>query len=75
MKNHTHALWGIGICTVLLFSTFLISDGGYLMFNAEGLLVVIAGTLGATLISYPKKAIHSAAKVAINSYQTVVPTG
>lgn len=75
MKNHTHALWGIGICTALLFSTFLISDGGYLMFNAEGLLVVIAGTLGATLISYPKKAIHSAAKVAINSYQSVVPTG
>ncbi len=75
MKNHTHSLWGIVICTLLLFSTFLISDGRYLMLNAEGLLVVVAGTIGATFISYPKNAIRAAVKVAVNSYQTAIPTG
>lgn len=75
MKNHTHALWGIGICTLILMGTFLVSDGRYLMLNMEGLLVVVAGTVGATFISYPKKSIQAAVKVAVNSYQSRIPSG
>jgi chemotaxis protein MotA len=75
MKNHTHSLWGIVICTLLLIGTFAISDGRWLMLNLEGLIVVVAGTVGATFISYPKTAIEAAYKVAKNSYQSRIPTG
>jgi chemotaxis protein MotA len=75
MKKHTHSLWGIAICTILLFSTFLIGDGRHLMFNAVGLVVVVAGTVGAVFISYPKKSINAAIKVALNSYKYSIPTG
>lgn len=75
MKDHTHSLWGIAVCTLLLLATFVISDARLLMLNLEGLVVVVAGTIGAIFISYPKKTIHSAVKVAINSYKSKVPTG
>lgn len=75
MKTHTHSLWGIALCTILLFSTFFISDGRTMMLNTEGLLVVVGGTIGAMFISYPKKSLVAAFKVAVNSYQSAVPTG
>ena len=75
MKSHTHSILGIAICSILLLATLLVGDGRYLMFNLLGLVVVVAGTFGATFISYPKNAIKAAIKVAINSYQTVIPTG
>lgn len=45
------------------------------MFNLVGLVVVVAGTLGATFISYPKNVIKAAVRVAVNSYGTVIPSG
>lgn len=75
MKNHTHFLGGIALCTLLLLGTFALSDGRLLMLNLEGLVVVVAGTVGATFISYPKQAIQTAIKVAANSYRARIPTG
>lgn len=45
------------------------------MFSMVGLIVVVAGTLGATFLSYPKKVIEAAVTVAINSYKSKVPSG
>ncbi len=75
MKNHTHAIGGIVICSLLLLGTFAASNGRLLMLNLEGLIVVVAGTIGATFISYPKQGIQTAVKVAINSYRSKIPTG
>ena len=73
--NSTHSIWGIAICSILFFSTFFFGHGIGLMFNLVGLVVVVAGTLGATFISYPKNAIKAAVRVAVNSYGTAIPTG
>ncbi|GBG15752.1 chemotaxis protein MotA [Novimethylophilus kurashikiensis] len=75
MKKHTHSLWGIVVCVLLLAAVFIMSDGRNLMLNLEGLVVVVAGTIGATFISYPKNAIQAAVKVAINSYKSRIPSG
>lgn len=74
MKNLNHSIIGIGICTLLLIGSMLIGDGRTLMFNLEGLVVVIAGTLGAVFISYPFNVLRVATRVAINSYRTKVPS-
>lgn len=74
MKSLNHSLIGIVICTLLLIGCVLIGDGRTLMFNLEGLVVVIAGTLGAVFISYPINVLRVAARVAINSYKTKVPS-
>jgi chemotaxis protein MotA len=74
MKSFNHSVIGIVICTLLLIGSMLIGDGRTLMFNLEGLVVVIAGTLGAVFISYPFNVLHVAARVAINSYKTKVPS-
>jgi chemotaxis protein MotA len=74
MKSHTHSIFGIVLCTLLLLGATLIPEGRYLMFNLIGLVVVVAGTLGATFISYPKNSISVAVKVAINSYRSTVPS-
>lgn len=74
MKTFNHSVMGIVICTLLLIGSMLIGDGRTLMFNLEGLVVVIAGTLGAVFISYPFQVIRVATRVAINSYKTKVPS-
>lgn len=74
MKSQTHSIFGIGLCTLLLLGAILIPEGRSLMFNLVGLVAVVAGTLGATFISYPKNAIVLAVKVAINSYRSTVPS-
>jgi chemotaxis protein MotA len=74
MKAHSHSLIGIALCTLLFIGSGLIGEGRLLMFNIVGLVVVVAGTLGAAFASYPKKGIHAAIKVAINSYRTSPPT-
>ena len=73
--NKHHSLVGIILCTLLLIGSMLIGDGRTLMFNLEGLVVVIAGTLGATFISYPLNVLKVALRVAINSYRNRVPSG
>jgi len=75
MKSQTHSIAGIGLCALLLLGATLIPEGRSMMFNLVGLVVVVAGTLGATFISYPKEAIVIAAKVALNSYRSKVPSG
>ncbi len=74
MKTFNHSIIGIVICTLLLIGSMLIGDGRTLMFNLEGLVVVIAGTLGAVFISYPFNVLRVATRVAINSYKTKVPS-
>ncbi len=74
MKALNHSLIGIVVCTLLLIGCMLIGDGRTLMFNLEGLVVVIAGTLGAVFISYPLNVLRVATRVAINSYKTKVPS-
>lgn len=74
MKSFNHSLIGIVVCTLLLIGCMLIGDGRTLMFNLEGLIVVIAGTLGAVFISYPINVLRVATRVAINSYKTKVPS-
>jgi chemotaxis protein MotA len=74
MKSFNHSLIGVIVCTLLLIGCVLIGDGRTLMFNLEGLVVVIAGTLGAVFISYPINVLRVAARVAINSYKTKVPS-
>lgn len=74
MKSFNHSLIGIVVCTLLLIGCVLIGDGRTLMFNLEGLVVVIAGTLGAVFISYPINVLRVATRVAINSYKTKVPS-
>jgi chemotaxis protein MotA len=75
MRSQTHSFLGIGLCTLLLLGVTLIPEGRTLMFNLIGLVVVLAGTLGATFISYPKHSIAIAVKVALNSYRSSVPSG
>lgn len=75
MNTKHHSIVGIVLCTLLLLGSMLIGDGRTLMFNLEGLIVVIAGTLGAAFISYPFNSLRVAVKVAINSYKSRVPTG
>jgi chemotaxis protein MotA len=74
MKSQTHSIVGISLCTLLLLGATLIPEGRSLMFNLVGLVVVVAGTLGATFISYQKNSIAITVKVAINSYRSTVPT-
>lgn len=74
MNSKHHSIIGIVICTLLLIGSMVIGDGRTLMFNLEGLVVVIAGTLGATFISYPANTLRVAMRVAINSYKTKVPS-
>ena len=74
MKSFNHSIIGIAICTLLLIGSMLIGDGRTLMFNLEGLVVVIAGTLGAVFISYPFNVLRVATRVAMNSYKTKVPS-
>ncbi len=74
MKSPTHSFIGIGICTLLLLIVTLIGEGRLLMFNLVALAVVVVGTLGATLISYPRDELAVAIKVAVNSYKSKIPT-
>jgi chemotaxis protein MotA len=74
MNSKNHSIIGIVLCTLLLIGSMVIGDGRTLMFNLEGLVVVIAGTLGATFISYPFNTLRVAVRVAVNSYKTKVPS-
>ncbi|MEE8321564.1 MAG: MotA/TolQ/ExbB proton channel family protein [Gammaproteobacteria bacterium] len=74
MKNKSHFWPGIIFFSILFFGSFVISDGAHMMFNLVGLVVVLAGTLGAAFFSYSGEELHSSYKVAINSYRTPPPT-
>lgn len=74
MNSKSHSVIGIALCSALLIGATLIGDGRLLMFNLIGFVVVVAGTLGATFISYPKNKIIVAMKVAMNSYRSNLPS-
>lgn len=75
MNKYAHSLLGFALCTLLLIGVMAIGDGGTMMLNVEGIVVVLAGTLGAVFISYPLSSLKVALRVAINSYRNKVPTG
>ena len=79
MKTHPHAWLGIVIFTLifyacLIFSSFRIDAGNHWLLYLVGFVTVLAGTLGAALLSYATKEIATAVRVAINSYSTTPPT-
>lgn len=74
MKNNMHFWPGILFFSLLFFGSFVISDGAHMMVNLVGLIVVLAGTLGATLFSYPWQELRSSSIVALNSYRTPPPS-
>lgn len=74
MKSSSHSNLGIVLCSLLLIGSTLIGDGRLLMFNLVGIVVVLAGTLGATFISYTKNEIIVAIKVARNTYRSNIPS-
>jgi chemotaxis protein MotA len=74
MKSSSHSIPGIVFCCLLLIGATLIGDGRLLMFNLVGFVVVLTGTLGATFISYTKKEIIVAMKVARNTYRSNIPS-
>ncbi len=74
MKSSSHSIFGIALCSLLLIGSTLIGDGRLLMFNLVGFVVVLTGTLGATFISYTKKEIIVAIKVARNTYRSNIPS-
>jgi chemotaxis protein MotA len=65
---------GIVLCVVLFAATFLVADGALQFLNGFGLLIVLSGTLGATLLSYPWSNFRNAIRVGWNSYFVRPPT-
>ena len=73
--NKTAHFWpGIVFFLILFFGSFALSDGAHMMVNVIGLIVVVAGTLGAAFMSYPSSELIAAYRVAVNSYRTA-PVG
>ncbi len=69
-KNFIGAL----LCVAVFAGAFLAGDGTAHYFNLLGLLIVLSGTLGATLLSYPFDDLGAAFRVARNTYTVKVPT-
>ncbi|MBU0730726.1 MAG: MotA/TolQ/ExbB proton channel family protein, partial [Proteobacteria bacterium] len=59
-------------CTVIFFGGFAIHSNIWLYFNVSGLLIVVGGTFGATLISYRMDRLKIAFQVLWSSYRTEV---
>ncbi len=63
---------GLAFCVLLFCSGFVIPGNVDLYFNLAGLLIVIGGTFGATLICFGTKRLLIVYKVLMTSYQTRV---
>lgn len=63
---------GLVICVILFCLGFFIRGNVGLYFNLAGLLIVIGGTLGATLICFRSKRLNIVYKVLKSSYRTQV---
>ena len=63
---------GLLICVVLFCAGFVIHGNVGLYFNLAGLLIVVGGTLGATLICFRTKRINIVRRVLWSSYKTEV---
>jgi len=65
---------GGAICALAFAAAFLTVEGAIHFLNPVGMLIVISGTLGATLLSYPFDDLVAAFRVARNTYSVKVPT-
>lgn len=63
---------GLLICVILFCVGFVIHGNVGLYFNLAGLLIVVGGTLGATLICFRTKRLDIVCKVLCSSYRTRV---
>lgn len=61
-------IMGLAICVVLFATGFLLEGDMGVYFNLSGLMVVIGGTAGATMISYRMERIIIVYKVLVGSY-------
>ncbi len=62
-------LAGLTICTLLFLTGFVIEGNTGLFFNLSGLIIVVGGTAGATLISYRMERLAIVYKVLRGSYR------
>ncbi len=67
-------LAGAALCGLILGAAFLTGEGAHHYFNLTGLLIVVAGTFGATLLSFPSKVLGSSIRVAWNVYRVEAVT-
>ena len=63
---------GLALCVILFCSGFFIHGNMGLFFNLSGLVIVVGGTLGATIISFRLKQLGIVYKVLVGSYRTPV---
>ena len=70
LKQTRKNIIGLLICLALFFIGFMIPGNTGLYMNASGFLIVIGGTLGATLLSYNMNRIEILLKVLRTSYGT-----
>ncbi len=61
-------LVGLGICVALFLLGFMLQGNMGVYFNLSGLVIVIGGTAGATLVSYRLERISIVIKVLLGSY-------
>jgi chemotaxis protein MotA len=62
------------LCAGIFAASFLTVDGASYFLNGLGLLIVISGTLGAALMSYPFESLRTAVRVAWSAYVVRPPT-
>ncbi len=70
LKNYV----GVALCVVIFAASFLFHEGAAYFLNGLGLLIVLSGTLGATLLSYPWGNLTAACRVGWNAYRVRPPT-
>jgi len=63
---------GLAFCVILFSSGFVVHGNVGLYFNLGGLLIVVGGTLGATLICFRMKRLFIVHKVLMTTYRTRV---
>lgn len=60
---------GVAVCTAMVLAGFLASGNVMAFLNLPALLVVLGGTVGATLLSYPFPQVRAAVQVAKGAYR------
>ena len=68
------SLFGVSVCLALFIAGVFMGQGQTLLVNLEGWLIVIGGTMGAALVSYPYNSLGISLRVAINSYVSQTPS-
>ena len=72
MKNEN--IIGLICCVMLFLAGFVFHGNTSLYFNLSGILVVLGGTFGATLITYRLERLKIVYKVLVSSYRTKTKT-